>query len=208
MQCLPELALSIGTPVVDKMDYIQWRQQGCEKCPRLVSTRRRILFGQGKIPADIMIVGDFSRIYQEDNIGMPLPERTLDDWLAVAGLNRKSVFVTLLTKCTPGWNARPTKKEQQECAPYFEDELMLVRPKFILCMGAAAFNFFVPKVKKGKVTYNKYTNRLFKRHEVEHNGQKFIVIPVVSPAYAWVSDKVSAGRKMIETLIEIRAELE
>ena len=188
-------------------DFISWRQKGCEKCPRLVTTRRRILQGMGPVPCDIMIVGDFSRGFQEDDVGMPLPERELDSWLNIAGLDRKSVFVTVLTKCAPPWGKRPTKKEHDNCNEYFDDELMMVRPKFILCMGAESFNEFVPKVKKGKVVYNKFTNRLYKRHEVERNGQKFIVIPCISPGYAYMSDKVSAGRKMIETLMEIREEL-
>ncbi len=171
-------------------------------------TRRRVLLGMGPVPCDIMIVGDFSRGFQEDDIGMPLPERELDSWLSVANLDRESVFITVLTKCAPPWGKRPTKKEQNNCSEYFEDELMMVRPKFILCMGATSFNHFVPKVKKGKVTYNKYTRRLYKWHEVEHNGQKFVVIPMISVGYAYMSDKVSAGRKFIETLLEIRAELE
>jgi uracil-DNA glycosylase family 4 len=58
----------------------------------------------------------------------------LDDGLV---LNR--VWITSPVKCAPPAN-KPTAAERDECAPYLADELRLLQPEVILCLGRFAWD--------------------------------------------------------------------
>ncbi len=56
-----------------------------------------------------------------------------DDGLQLSGL-----YVTACARCAPPAN-RPTPKELQNCQPYLEREIELLRPRVIVCLGRVAF---------------------------------------------------------------------
>jgi DNA polymerase len=154
-----------------------------------------------------MVVADFPTKYSEDRTGVPLMggvNTEFNGWLSAGGWSREEVFFTMLNKCSPPIGKKPSKKELDNCAPYLEEELEIVKPKVVIAMSARVFNYFLPKEKKGRVTYNKFLNRLYKKHKVSRDWGTFEVIPIISPAYAYMSDRLSAGRRAIELLFQLR----
>lgn len=54
------------------------------------------------------------------------------------GLLLRDAFITVAAKCAPPEN-RPTPRELATCAPFFDRELALVKPKVVLALGAIAW---------------------------------------------------------------------
>lgn len=54
------------------------------------------------------------------------------------GLRLSDLYVTACARCAPPGN-RPTPKELENCQPYLEREIELLRPRVIVCLGHVAF---------------------------------------------------------------------
>jgi DNA polymerase len=73
--------------------------------------------------------------------------RLLDRALARAGLDRRQIYITNVVKhfkwrAVPGGkrriHERPNQAEVEACHPWFEQELWLVRPSALVCLGVTA----------------------------------------------------------------------
>lgn len=182
--------------------------QGCSLCPRLSMSRKRIMFPRGNLDAKIMVIVE-NPTKMEDMAGEPLVGwawEEFSDVLLLAGLERKELWMTYLTKCRSPWGKRVKASEIKNCSQYLEEELEAVKPMFVFAFSAAVFNYFVPKEKKGKSTYNKFLNRLFKRHTIGRPWGTFSLIPIPSPSYSNMSERTSFIRKTVECVGEARDE--
>ena len=54
------------------------------------------------------------------------------------GLTLKDLYLTASARCAPPEN-KPTPEELNNCQPYLERELQILRPKVIVCLGRIAF---------------------------------------------------------------------
>lgn len=61
--------------------------------------------------------------------------RSLHDGLRLSG-----VFLSAICRCAPPRN-RPNPKEIQTCLPFLAEELRIVQPEVVLCLGALAFSW-------------------------------------------------------------------
>ena len=114
--------------------------KNCRKCP-LAETRTNVVFGAGIKDAEVMFVGEGPG-EQEDLKGEPFVGRggqLLDDMLSLIGLSRQSNFyIANIVKCRPPQNRDPLNTEQDACIPYLEEQIALVKPKVIICLGRVA----------------------------------------------------------------------
>ncbi len=112
----------------------------CRKCA-LADTRTNVVFGAGQKTAEIMFVGEGPGEH-EDLQGEPFVGRAgqlLDDMLSLIGLSRQGNFyIANIVKCRPPQNRDPLNTEQDACIPYLEEQIALVRPKVIICLGRVA----------------------------------------------------------------------
>lgn len=112
---------------------------GCMKCP-LGKTRNKFVFGVGNPNADIMLVGEGPGA-DEDQQGEPFVGRAgklLNDIIAAIKLKREDVYIANIVKCRPPQNRVPEREEMDCCLPYLRKQIELVKPKFIVCLGATA----------------------------------------------------------------------
>ena len=75
---------------------------------------------------------------QEDLTGRPFVGRAgqfLDDMLAMIDLKRDKVFIGNMVKCRPPQNRDPLNIEQDACIGYLRNQVALIRPKVIICLG-------------------------------------------------------------------------
>ena len=110
--------------------------QQCKKCV-LGDTRRNMVFGVGNPDADIMLVGEGPG-EQEDLKGEPFvgaAGNLLDDMLSIIDLDREKVYIANIVKCRPPQNRDPAPEEQAACFPYLAEQIRLVNPKIIVCLG-------------------------------------------------------------------------
>ena len=112
---------------------------GCRECA-LHQTRKNVVFGVGNPQAEIMLVGEGPGA-NEDATGIPFVGRAgqlLDDMLTMIDLRRDKVFIGNMVKCRPPGNRDPLNIEQEACIGYLRNQVALIRPKIIVCLGRIA----------------------------------------------------------------------
>ena len=115
----------------------------CGECTRcgLCQTRRNVVFGVGVEDADIMLVGEGPG-EQEDLTGIPFvgpAGKLLDDMLSIIDLDRNTnCYIANIVKCRPPRNRDPLETEQDACIGYLYNQMTLVKPKIVVCLGRIA----------------------------------------------------------------------
>lgn len=111
----------------------------CSKC-KLYSKRTNVVIGSGNRDADIMFVGEGPG-EQEDLQGIPFvgpAGQLLNKMLLEVGLDREDVYITNIVKCRPPNNRDPQQDEKDACLNYLRYQLLLIKPKIIVCLGRIA----------------------------------------------------------------------
>lgn len=112
----------------------------CERC-RLASGRTNLVFGVGDPHAQVLFVGEGPG-YQEDLQGEPFvgpSGQLLDKYLKAIGLDREhGVYIANIVKCRPPQNRDPQPDEQDLCIEWLREQVRVLRPKVIVCLGRIA----------------------------------------------------------------------
>jgi uracil-DNA glycosylase family protein len=119
---------------------------GCKACP-LWEHATQTVFGEGRTQSPLLLVGEQPG-NEEDLAGHPFvgpAGRLLDEALEAAGVDRKQAYVTNVVKHFK-WeprgkrriHAKPAAAEIAACVPWLTAELMLVKPRVLVCVGATA----------------------------------------------------------------------
>ena len=112
----------------------------CTKCG-LCETRHNVVFGIGWEEADVLFVGEGPG-EQEDLKGEPFvgpAGKLLDDMLSIIDLDRKTnCYIANIVKCRPPRNRDPLETEQDACIGYLRNQVALIKPKIIVCLGRIA----------------------------------------------------------------------
>ena len=111
----------------------------CRKC-RLCQTRNNVVFGVGRRDADIMFIGEGPG-ESEDLQGEPfvgVAGKLLDDMLSIIDLDRSNCYIANIVKCRPPRNRDPQEDEQDSCIGYLRNQIELIRPRIIVCLGRIA----------------------------------------------------------------------
>ncbi len=125
--------------------YTNWTEleqacKGCEKC-NLCHTRTNVVFGMGNPKADILFIGEGPG-ENEDLEGLPFVGRSgklLDKMLAAVDLNREeNIYIANIVKCRPPQNRDPFPEEQEACINWLRNQVMIMKPKIIVCLGRIA----------------------------------------------------------------------
>ena len=127
------------------MAWMDWNAleqtcMGCQRCA-LADGRHNVVFGVGSRDAEVMFVGEGPG-ENEDPQGEPFVGRAgklLDDMLELIDLDRKkNVYIANIVKCRPPHNRDPLNTEQDACIGYLRNQVALIRPKIIVCLGRIA----------------------------------------------------------------------
>ena len=62
----------------------------------------------------------------------------LTDMLSLIDLDRSQYYITNIVKCRPPGNRDPLNTEQDACIDYLREQVRLIRPKIIVCLGRIA----------------------------------------------------------------------
>jgi len=149
-----------------KLDSIAENVKKCQKC-ELCETRTMAVPGKGNFNADVIFVGEAPG-RNEDIHGEPFvgaAGKRLDMILEDTGINRQDVYITNIVKCRPPKNRAPSKKEEESCNDFINQEIEIINPKIICVMGNTAYGTLLD----GK--------EITKNHGkiVEKHGRKFFV---------------------------------
>jgi uracil-DNA glycosylase len=120
--------------------------RSCTACP-LFENATQTVFGEGPKSARLLLVGEQPGDV-EDREGRPFvgPAGQLLDWaLEKAGVDRRRAYVTNVVKHFK-WvprgkrriHSKPNSMEIRACMPWLEQELALIKPDVVVCLGATA----------------------------------------------------------------------
>ncbi len=145
----------------------------CPKC-ELARTRTKAVPGEGDPNARIMFIGEGPG-WHEDQQGRPFvgaAGKFLNELLALAGLDRESVFITNVVKCRPPGNRDPLPDEIAACAPYLERQIAAIDPDVIVTLGRFSMARWFPG------------ERISKIHGQPRKDGKRLIVPMYHPAAA------------------------
>ena len=124
-------------------DNFEELRENCLNCRRcgLCETRTNVVVGVGNPRSKVMFIGEGPG-ENEDLQGEPFVGRggqLLDKMLAAVDLDRKTnVYIANIVKCRPPKNRDPLPEEQEACITWLRNQVALIRPKIIVCLGRIA----------------------------------------------------------------------
>ena len=123
---------------------LSWQEleQVCQNCTRcgLCERRNHVVFGVGNRNADIMFIGEGPG-EKEDLKGEPFVGAAgllLDEMLSIIDIDRTNCYIANIVKCRPPGNRDPLETEQDACIDYLRNQVALIKPKIIVCLGRIA----------------------------------------------------------------------
>ena len=136
----------------NKMNELKARCEACTAC-ELCATRTNCVFGTGNESAQLMFVGEAPG-EQEDLSGTPFVGRAgqlLDRYLYAVDIKREDVYIANILKCRPPKNRDPLPAEEDACIGFLREQVRIIRPKIIVCLGRiAAMRLIKPDYKISK----------------------------------------------------------
>lgn len=131
----------------------------CQRCD-LAGTRTHVVFGEGNPESRLVFIGEAPGA-NEDTCGRPFVGRAgmlLEECLSEAGLTRNDLYITSILKCRPSIaengrrrNRPPSKEESATCVAWMKQQLEIIDPLVIVCLGAVAAKYIInPKFQMTK----------------------------------------------------------
>ena len=137
-QATPVSATAVGGEG-DELSRIAARVAECRLCG-LCETRKQTVPGQGARRPELIFVGEGPGA-DEDEQGQAFVGRAgqlLTKMIEAMGFSRDEVWIGNIVKCRPPNNRVPTAEEMAACMPYLKEQIALLQPKVIVCLGATA----------------------------------------------------------------------
>ncbi len=145
----------------------------CKKCP-LHETRTNVVVGVGNKNAKVLFIGEGPG-ENEDLQGEPFVGRggkLLDKMLEAVDLDRnKNIYIANIVKCRPPKNRDPKPEEQELCIDWLRNQVKLISPKIIVCLGRIS----AARIIKSDIKITKEHGQFF-----EKNG--ILMMPMLHPA--------------------------
>lgn len=183
-----------------------WRQtleglsnwlSGCEACT-LCEERTQVVFGAGNPDPDLVVIGEAPG-RKEDLKGEPFVGKSgsmLDKMLNnVLELERDQVYILNAVKCRPPDNRDPFPEELLACRAFLDEQLDILKPRFMLSLGRIAlltlFGEQVAGISRERGTWRTYRG--------------IQVMPTFHPAYLLRQDDATVDKRLVwEDLLSLK----
>lgn len=136
--------------ILEVVYMLQWKElyEECSKCNmcRLGASRTNMVFGEGNPRAKLMFVGEAPGA-DEDRTGRPFVGKAgqlLEKALRTLDLQReRDYYIGNVCKCRPENNRNPHDDEAEACLRYLRNQVALIKPKIIVCLGAIPTKYII-----------------------------------------------------------------
>lgn len=109
----------------------------CTRCDVLSKCRTQTVFGEGNVNPRVVFFGEAPG-RDEDLSGRPFVGKAgelLTKMIQACKFAREDVYILNTVKCRPPNNRNPEPTEIDNCREFFEAQLNLLRPEYIVCLG-------------------------------------------------------------------------
>ena len=158
--------------------------------------------------AKIIQVGQAPGIH-EGRVGKPFgwtAGKTLFNWYESIGIEetvfRKQVYMAAVCRCFPGKNPKggdrvPTPAEIEQCRPWLETEMQLLKPRLIIPVGKLAIQQFLE--------FSKLTEVIGQRFHIQTSSGKADCIPLPHPSGASTWHRMQPGKTLLQDALQLIA---
>ncbi len=118
---------------------------GCVKCD-IAKYRCQVVPGEGAEDAEILFIGEAPG-WHEDQQGRPFvgpAGQYLDRLLASIDLKRSQVYIANVIKCRPTDNRDPLPTEIQNCRPWLDSQIEIIKPRIVVTLGRYSMARYFP----------------------------------------------------------------
>jgi DNA polymerase len=146
----------------------------CHRCENLADCRTNTVFGEGSPTPRFVFFGEGPGA-DEDLSGRPFVGRggqLLTKMIEACTLRREDVYILNTVKCRPPGNRNPEPGELENCREYYQRQLAILRPEYIVCLGAVSSQ----ELLQNKTSVGKMRGRL-------HSYFESKVLVTYHPAY-------------------------
>ena len=172
--------------------------RSCNKCSLCNDKNNKVITGKSpksaKIPIKLLIVGEASGD-EESKQGIPFVGRAgkmVDEWLKVIKVENYAITNVVKNRPTDGnRNRTPTDEEIEACSPWLFNQIELLKPEIILCLGSIAFK-----------TITKSDDKIGESLKKEYKYKDSKVLTYWHPAYILRNLASIDWQKDIEVLAE------
>ena len=179
------------------MDSLEKQAKECYLC-ELSKSRNKVVFGEGSLAANVMIVGD-APSNSDDSAGKVFTGRSGDLLTKmlenVLGLSRKEVYITNVLKCRALDTQSPSPTFAHTCHPYLLKQIELIQPKIIIAFGELAYQYLTGD-----------DSTLEEVRGSVHAKEGYKVVPTYHPNY--LLRNPSAKKEVFEDLKKVKSLLE
>jgi uracil-DNA glycosylase family 4 len=122
----------------EALDVVKCEVEKCTLCPVLARGRTQTVFGVGNVRPRIAFFGEAPGA-DEDRQGEPFVGKAgqlLTKIIEACSFRREDVYILNVLKCRPPDNRVPSDEETENCRPFFERQLEILQPEYIVCVGA------------------------------------------------------------------------
>jgi DNA polymerase len=133
--------------VVNQVNFnlLEKRCISCTECS-LSKGRTNVVFGRGNPKAKIFIIGEGPG-QQEDEQGLAFVGRAgkmLDKSFLSVGIDtNEDCYISNIVKCRPPSNRKPKSIEVDNCMPWLNSQIELIKPKVIVLAGSTAVQSYL-----------------------------------------------------------------
>lgn len=157
----------------DTWEKLESACKSCQNC-ELCKTRTNVVVGVGNKNADILFIGEGPG-ENEDLQAEPFVGRAgklLDKMLEAVDLSReKNIYIANMVKCRPPKNRDPKPEEQEMCLQWLRNQVKLIKPKIIVCLG---------RISSAKLI--KSDIKITKEHGMFFEKKGVLMMPMLHPA--------------------------
>jgi DNA polymerase len=135
------------------LDELQAKIEEADPTPELREGATQLVFGAGNPDAKIVFIGEAPG-KNEDLQGKPFVGAAghfLDEMLEMIQLERKDIYITNIVKYRPPNNRDPEPAEKEAFLPYLQEQLDIIQPKLIVCLGRHSMDVLLPGLKISQV---------------------------------------------------------
>uniref|UniRef100_A0A6M3KXJ2 Type-4 uracil-DNA glycosylase n=1 Tax=viral metagenome TaxID=1070528 RepID=A0A6M3KXJ2_9ZZZZ len=128
---------------MDSLEQIDSEIKICQRCELRAGCTQPVP-GIGNIGAKYFLLGEAPG-REEDVAGLPFigsAGRKLDKLLALADIDINNCYLSNVCRCRPPKNRDPRKKEIKACVEFLWREIRLVKPQYIIALGATPLGLF------------------------------------------------------------------
>jgi len=124
----------------EQLQQLEQKVAACTQCAALASCRSKTVFGEGNHNPRVVFFGEGPGA-EEDRTGRPFVGKAgelLTRMMQACTFEREDVYILNTVKCRPPANRNPELEEIENCRGFYAQQLNLLRPEYIVCLGAVS----------------------------------------------------------------------